>query len=128
MALNQKIIGIAKVCHEANKAYCEGLGDFTQRPWEQAPTWQQDSVIDGVMFYLQAPRQVHELHENRMKLKEADGWKLGPIKDAEKKEHPCMVPFGELPIQQQLKDGLFLSIVVSLSPMLAGERLNVEDH
>lgn len=32
-------------------------------------------------------------HENWLRDKEKDGWTFGPVKDAEKKEHPCFVPF-----------------------------------
>jgi hypothetical protein len=45
----------------------------------------------------------------------ADGWKYGPVKYPEKKEHPCMVPFAELPKEQQLKDALFRHIVPALT-------------
>lgn len=31
------IQAVAKICHEANKALCEGLHDFSQFPWELAP-------------------------------------------------------------------------------------------
>lgn len=27
----------------------------------------------------------------------ADGWKYGPVRDDYKKEHPCLVPYDELP-------------------------------
>ena len=43
-----------------------------------------------------------------------DGWVYGEVKDAEKKTHPCIVPFEELPEFQQKKDALFCAIVDSL--------------
>jgi hypothetical protein len=54
-------------------------------------------------------------HENWMKEKEADGWKYGTIKDPEKKEHPCIVPFEQLPKEQQFKDHLFRGIVHAMN-------------
>ena len=27
----------------------------------------------------------------------ADGWRWGPVRDDEKKEHPCLVPYEDLP-------------------------------
>jgi len=65
------IIDVAKVCHEANRALCAGLG-----------------------------------------------WKYGAVKDADKKEHPCFVPYEELPKEQQAKDHLFKATVSALSPLL----------
>jgi len=29
-------MNIAKVCHEANRAYCESIGDNSQLSWEDA--------------------------------------------------------------------------------------------
>lgn len=40
-------------------------------------------------------------------LEGADGWKYGPNKDFERKEHPCLVPYNELPEIQQRKDAVF---------------------
>jgi len=37
------------------------------------------------------------------------------VKDPEKKQHPCFVPYDELPIQQRRKDALFVSIVRALT-------------
>ena len=47
-------------------------------------------------------------------MKTDDGWVYGEEKDAEKKTHHCIVPFGELPIFQQQKDMLFCNIVNAL--------------
>lgn len=35
----------------------------------------------------------------------------GPVKDAEKKEHPCIVPYDQLPLDQRMKDYIFAGIV-----------------
>ncbi len=46
---------IAQVCHEANRAYCEAIGDFTQKAWGKAEQWQRDSAIRGVEFAISNP-------------------------------------------------------------------------
>ena len=46
---------IAKVCHEANRAYCESIGDFTQRSWETCEHWQRDSAVAGVQWRIDHP-------------------------------------------------------------------------
>jgi len=33
-----------------------------------------------------------------------DGWKLGPTRNDEKKEHPCLVPYEELPESERVYD------------------------
>jgi hypothetical protein len=103
---------IASIAHEANRAYCESLGDDSQLPWEDAPQWQRDSAVKGVEFHLSNPdASPSASHESWLKVKEADGWKYGPMKDAENKIHPCFVPYDQLPIDQRQKDFLFKAIV-----------------
>jgi hypothetical protein len=109
----QKLIErIAKVCHEANKAYCETFGDYSQPKWEDAPDWQKESAINGVKFHLDNPDMTPEQsHENWMKEKLDNGWKWGAVKDPEKKEHPDIKPYSEVPKEEQIKDALFRNIV-----------------
>ena len=103
---------IAQVAHEANRAYCQTLGDASQPEWEDAPDWQRKSVVNGVKFHLLNPSAGPEhSHESWLAEKVADGWVYGPIKDSEKKQHPCIIPFSGLPLVQQAKDMLFLSVV-----------------
>lgn len=106
---------IAKVAHEINRAYCLAIGDESQVKWDNAPKWQRDSSINGVEIKLAEPYMSPEdMHNNWWKHKIDEGWVFGPVKDAEKKEHPCMVPYSRLPIQQRVKDYLFSQVVDSL--------------
>ena len=106
---------IAKVCHDVNKAYCEALGDNSQQDWNCAPEWQKETYINGVMLHLHNPEaSTSAAHESWLAEKEKDGWKYGEVKDPEKKEPPCMVPFDKLPKEQQAKDFIFRQIVHSL--------------
>lgn len=105
---------IAKVCHEVNKAYCEALGDMSQPSWSEAPEWQRESARAGVAFHRAGDHGPEASHENWMKQKLAEGWKHGPVKDPQKKEHPCLVPFSELPPEQKAKDFLFRAVVHAL--------------
>jgi hypothetical protein len=106
------ITQIAMVCHETNRAYCKTIEDYSQEPWIGAEEWQRQSAIKGVQFALanlEAPPSAQ--HQAWLADKVKDGWKYGPVKDAEKKEHPCVVPYGELPLEQKIKDYLFKAIV-----------------
>lgn len=106
------IIQIAELCHEANRAYCRLIGDNSQLPWADAPDWQRQSAISGVEFCRDNPEApVFAQHQAWLKGKLADGWKYGTVKSPEKKEHPCCVPYEELPEEQKVKDTLFVSIV-----------------
>ena len=110
------IIDISMVAHEVNRAYCEAIGDTSQRPWADAEPWQQESAVKGVQFALANPSATPEdQHEAWRKDKESAGWVYGAIKDPEKKTHPCMVPYDQLPLEQQIKDKLFQAVVKALA-------------
>lgn len=103
---------IARICHEANRAYCQALGDHSQPAWKDAPEWQRKSAMTGVNFIVDNPNAGPEhSHESWLKEKAADGWTWGPLKDAEKKEHPCFVEYEQLPVEQKAKDYIFRGIV-----------------
>jgi hypothetical protein len=112
-------IQVARLAHETNRVYCSLLGDSSQPTWEAAPNWQRDSAIKGVEFHLDNPNAGPEASHNEwFRVKLAEGWKYGETKDPERKEHPCCVPYEDLPIEQKIKDTLFISIVHSLKPLL----------
>lgn len=109
---------IAQVCHEVNRAYCESIGDMSQPTWEDAPEWQKSSAINGVKFHIDNPGSPPSAsHDSWLKQKEEEGWKYGPVKNPETKEHPCFVPYEELPLSQRSKDYLFSAIVRELSKL-----------
>lgn len=109
------IMTVAEVCHEANRAFCKAHGDLSQPSWDDAPDWQKASAIAGVQFHWGNPAAGPEAsHVNWMAQKEAEGWKYGPVKDPGMRQHPCMVPFDELPLEQQAKDHLFRGIIHAL--------------
>lgn len=102
---------IARVAHQLNKSYCEMLGDTSQVPWEQASKEIRLSAIMGVEFHHLMPDAGPEASHNEwMRQKAIDGWVWGEIKDPVAKTHPCMVPFSELPLEQQVKDELFKAV------------------
>lgn len=106
---------IAKFAHEINRAYCASLGDNSQPSWEDAPDWQKSSARAGVDMHLANPNATPEQsHESWLAQKTAEGWKFGAVKDADKKEHPCFLPYAELPAEQKAKDYLFRAVVHGL--------------
>lgn len=110
------VLAIARVAHEVNRSYCVALGDHSQLPWEAAPDWQKRSAINGVTLHLNDPKAGPEAsHKSWMAEKLADGWVYGPFKDAERKTHPCLVPFVQLPTEQRAKDHIFCGVVRAIA-------------
>jgi hypothetical protein len=106
---------IARVCHEANRALQIITHDPAPSPeWDDAPTWQQLSAVEGVLHALngQSPEQ---LHESWCATKVSDGWVFGAVKDAAAKTHPCLVAYADLPAEQKVKDSVFSAIVTALT-------------
>jgi hypothetical protein len=115
MATPAQIIAAARVAHEANRAYCETLGDHSQVPFDDAPDNIQQSALDGVTAVATgAVKKPGDSHANWLAFKERDGWKYGPVKDPMVKEHPSIRPFEELDASEQMKDHLFVAVVTTL--------------
>lgn len=76
LSLPVDVFDIARICHEANRAYCETLGDLSQKPWDDADQWQRESAMAGVETVLTgvSPAQMHEAW---CQDKVATGWRHG---------------------------------------------------
>ena len=110
---------IARVAHEVNRVYCQSMGDFSQPSWAEAPDWQKTSCVDGVKFVASNPElSAFDAHADWLKHKREEGWVYGEVKDVDKKTHPCMVDFEDLPKEHQVKVFLFRAVVRS---MLVGD-------
>jgi hypothetical protein len=107
----------AEAAHEMNRLFCEAHGDFLQDNWGNAPAWQRESAIRGVDIALSGATPFDQ-HNAWCKDKLENGWKFGPVKDPDKKEHPCLVDYNKLPKHQKLKDYLFITTVTCMAAVL----------
>jgi len=106
---------IARLCHEVNKSYCELIGDYSQKSWDDSPEWQKESAIKGVEYKLNnLDITPEDQHKGWCDHKTSEGWVYGETKDEVKKTHPCLVPYTDLPSEQKVKDYLFASVITSL--------------
>ena len=102
----------AQVGHEANRAYCRIIGDYSQAGWDSAPDWQKDSARAGARGILDGSvGSPEDSHASWLSHKESAGWVYGETKDPDAKTHPCMVPYGQLSADQRRKDALFVATV-----------------
>lgn len=105
---------IARVCHEANTAYCYVVGDSALPHWHDLTEDYQKSAIRGVEFTLANASTPQLQHDAWMIERISQGWKYGPVLDREAKIHPNLIPYDQLPVAQKVKDQLFMSIVYAL--------------
>lgn len=108
---------IAEVCHEANRTYCQIRGDSSHQAWASAPDSLKAGTIAGVetAIGLGAGATPEAMHRKWMDWKVLNGWTFGDVKDNEKKTHPNIRPYKELPHDERLKDLLFIRIVKTLA-------------
>jgi hypothetical protein len=112
MLTSEQIIeACSRAGHEANRAFCLAMGDTSQASWDDAPDWQKSSTRNGVIGVLVDNNTPEDSHESWLKEKVETGWKYGPVKDPVKKEHPCFLPYNQLPIADRMKDHIFVKTV-----------------
>ena len=97
-----KIEFIAAVRHASWVTYQIAVG----QPYNEVINDDQlESLMDGVCFALDNPDITsEENHNNWMKAKILQGWIYGQVKDFDKKTHPDLIPFNDLPDVEKLKD------------------------
>lgn len=102
----------AKVAHEANRAYCEAIGDTSHVSWSGAPNWHRESYLVAVKDFALNPKTTAEQsHKGWLAHKTANGWMYGPEKCTVAKTHPCMLPYDKLPVEEKRKDAIFGAVV-----------------
>jgi len=107
---------IARVAHEAVRAYKQALGQDALPPWDEAPAWMHEASLAAVRDRLAAPGAPPSAqHEAWLAEKRAAGWRYGEIKDPEARTHPLMVAYDELPEVERRKDALIQAIVDALA-------------
>jgi hypothetical protein len=110
---------IARVVHQANGALQAIQGDSCpSAPWDAVTAELRAGTIEGVRRARsgETPRELHESWADR---KRDLGWIHGPVKDEERKTHPCLVPYDDLPAGQRDKDALFFHIVLLMASLSA---------
>lgn len=102
--------------HELNRAIRVVNGQDAGSPLENMKEFEpakyagvRKAVEDGL--YRDLGLSPGMQHEKWVYSKLKDGWTYGPKEDREKKTHPCMAPFHELPFEERLKDVIFTVVI-----------------
>ena len=103
------------VTHEVQESIKAACGEPLLGSWWQLDIGSIESTVKGISeVALDKDITPEKIHAVWMEDKLADGWTYGEVKDMEKKTHPCLVPFSELPEVQKLKDYVFIATVRSV--------------
>lgn len=107
---------IARVVHEAVRAWARSAGDASIKAWNQAPRWQREATLEAIVYRIDNPgAPASEQHDQWASQKRADGWQYGETKDAVRKIHPLLIPYEELPEFERRKDALVGAVIDSLT-------------
>lgn len=105
------IYTLAAAAHEVNRIYSKSLGEELEVHWEYLPSENQSVALLSVVGIITDEHTPAQSHKDWMEYKMSQGWKHGDVKDLEKKIHPCLVAFEELPFEIQHKDTLWVNTV-----------------
>jgi len=97
---------IAQNAYEKTQLCRKNRGDFQDLPWAYLEEWKRNDIINTVWFYLMYyPSQgAEECHNSWVADKFLDGWVYGYALLQDKRQHPNLVPFGQLPVEEQIKN------------------------
>lgn len=101
----------ARAAHEVNRSYCHSMNDHSHVAWSATPTHLQAVAKQAVIGIVTNDHNAKQSHDAWVAAKLADGWRVGDTKNDEKKEHPCLVEWDNLPFEQQVKDELWIGTV-----------------
>jgi hypothetical protein len=110
---------VARVVHEAVRAWAASGGDRSIPSWSRAPKWMKTSTYEAIRFRLANPDSPPAAqHDQWAAEKRAAGWRKGRVKDAAKKTHPLLVDYQALPLHERRKDALVGAVVDALTGRL----------
>jgi hypothetical protein len=113
---------IAKVAHEAVRAYSASQSEYRNPHWDAAGEEAQASATAGVKALLAAPSTTpSQNHENWMGARLRAGWKWGPAFNRSLKTHPDLVPFNSLSPFAKAKDFIFQAVTAAMADGLLDE-------
>jgi hypothetical protein len=119
MKFEPGIYKIARVCHEANRAFSLEIDEPPKPSWEETSAELKESAASGVSLTLtERDTTPRKLHAAWMSFKLQGGWKYGATIDIEKREHPNLIEYDSLSVLQRTKDDLFVSIVNALAHLM----------
>ena len=105
---------IAKIIYEATRIEAKwSERSIVPEKWENRDEKFKKQFIDIIDKYLSQEKlpTPEEAHNSWVQSYIDMGWKYGEKRDVEKKTHPDILPFSQLPKDERDKDAIFLVVV-----------------
>jgi hypothetical protein len=119
------------LAHEVNRAVRGCIGQDPGVPFGDVSPEKKASLRLSVLYAWEFGLSDcdEDSHNRWTYAKLREGWKFGEAEDSEKKTHPNLVPYDDLPWKEQLKDRFFRAIVEKTQPSPScGEGERCECH
>jgi len=103
----------ARAAHEVNRSWNNMIGSHLDPSWELLPEEAKQTARNAVIGIVVNDFNAEATHAGWLSEKKSQGWTLGDVKDVEKKTHPCLLSWANLPLEFQVKDELWVDTVRS---------------
>jgi hypothetical protein len=111
---DKRLSQIAHVAHEAYRAYCRTLDEFTKMPWQYAPKWQHDITLSCVRYAIATPNSSpQQVHDHWLAVMYEAGWSYGADFNEANHTHQYVLPYDKLPTKRRRKYALMVAIVAA---------------
>lgn len=111
-----RVEAAARICFEVNKAY-----SGSEDNWDDLTMGEKEELVEAVKTAFFSNYNANIQHHKWCWIYLKKGWKWGKVKDEEKKEHPCLLPWDYLSEEDQLRDHLFVGMVELLNDKIGIE-------
>lgn len=116
---DEKIERCARAAHNTMVTYCRMSGDYSISEWDDAKDWQRNDTIALVKSTLRGGHSPAEEHGRWFKTKVDKGYVYGAAKNDDVAvgplTNPSMLPYKDLPLYQQMKDNLLMTVVIGMA-------------
>jgi len=104
---------VTRAAHEVDRSWNEVIGAHVNKQWEVLTEKEQQTAKNAVIGVITHDFNAEQTHVSWVAEKKSQGWTYGEVKDLERKTHPCLVSWAELPIEFRVKDELWVDTVRS---------------
>lgn len=117
--ITNNITAFSQIAYKLDQAYSVAVYGETKPAWQTLSAEDRKHITDRVVYYLTDPNAViSSLHEKWVHSKLTSGWTYGTAYNEEKKTHPLLVSYSDLPLTRRVGDTLFMQTVQTLSRLM----------